>query len=160
MDEERGRPRLIWLFVALAVMVAPLVAVVVVSKTSWSGCCGAPIAWGEVWYCREPDAAHPVGELYLLRTSQVDQQVGGQKAWPDRIETGHVGTPLRWRQPAGAVVLAVDLAVVPHTNEVVPDETTASLVREGQVTAVRDTGLGKAGSSCPAPPTVMSTPSP
>ena len=125
------------------------------------GCCGPYVPQGEIWYCREPDAAHPVGELYLLRTSIVGDQPkpgGGQGPWPHRLETGHVGTPLQWRQPAGVAVLAVDLAVVPHTNDVVPDETTSVVVREGQVTVVRDTGLGKAGSTCPAPPTTMSTP--
>lgn len=164
-EVARKRPSRRWLpFAALgvvALVVAGGLAVVVVFEQSLRGCCGAPIAWGELWYCREPDAAHPVGELYLLRTSEVDEQLtpgGGRGPWPDRIETGHVGTPLRWSQPAGAVVLAVDLAVVPHTNELVPDETTATLVREGQVTAVRDQGLGKAGSVCPAPPTTVSTP--
>ncbi len=125
------------------------------------GCCGVDRAAGQIWYCREPDAAHPVGELYLLRTSQVEKQHSASGAlvpWPDRVETGHVGTPLRWEQPVGGAVLAVDLAVVPHTNEVLPDETTSVLVREGEVTVVLDRGLGKAGSACPAPPTSMSTP--
>lgn len=132
-----------------------------VSRNIGRACCGPDIAWGEIWYCREPDAVHPVGELYLLRTTQVDEQpsAGGPPVPSHaRVETGHVGTPLRWLQAAGGAVLAVDLAVVPHTNELVPDETTSVLVREGQVTVVLDRGLGAAGSACPAPPTAMSTP--
>lgn len=161
MTGERRRPRLVWLVVALVVLAIPVVVTVVVQR-KLVGCCGASIAWGEIWYCREPDATHPVDELFLLRTSTVDEQpyiTGALQPWPDRFETGHVATPLRWLQPAGAAVLAVDLAVVPHTNEVVPDETTTVLVREGQVTVVLDRGLATAGSVCPAPPTSMSTPS-
>lgn len=132
-----------------------------VSVTNSLGCCGQDVPLGEIWYCREPDAAHAVGELYLLGTTIVDEQPkpgGGRGPWPGRVETGHVGTPLLWQETPGVVVLAVDLAVVPHTNTLVPDETTATVVREGQVTVVRDTGLAKAGSACPSPPTTMSTP--
>ncbi len=125
------------------------------------GCCGQELPSGEIWFCREPDAAHPVGQLFLLRTSQVERRKdadGRLFPYAARLETGHVGTPLLWRQTAGVAVLAVDLAVVPHTNEVVPDETTSVLVREGQLTVVLDRGLAKAGSVCPAPPRSMSTP--
>ena len=123
------------------------------------GCCGPAVAYGELWYCREPDALHPVGDVYLLTTSPVEKQVGQLREWPDRLETGHVGTPLRWMQPAGAASLALNLDPA-GPNDSTVDERTSATVVEGQLTSVLVAASDVTPAACPVAPTEMSTPTP
>lgn len=155
MTDVRQRPRLVWLLVALVLLAVPVVVTVVVQRTL-VGCCGPSVAYGEIWYCLEPDSQHPVGDVFLLTTAQVDKQVGQTRQWPDRIETGHVGTPLRWKQPAGAVNFALNLDPT-GPNDSGVDERQSATVREGDVTTLL-VDRQEVDGACPAAPTQMATP--
>ncbi len=159
---SRRRPRRWWLYVTLLVVAliaaGGFVAARSVAPVSSSyGCCGATIPYGEVFYCVQPDTAHPAGGTYLLKTDQLTTQQGQRADWPDRVETGHVGTPLLWRQPAGDVALSLNYDPS-GPNDTTVDTTQSATVREGAVTPVVVAGGAGATTACPAPPTAVSTP--
>jgi hypothetical protein len=106
-----------------------------------------------------PTPLHPVGDVYLLTTSQVEKQVGQLREWPDRLETGHVGTPLRWKQPAGAVTLALNLDPTGPNDSTVDERQPAEVV-EGRPTSVLVAASDVTPAACPVAPTEMSTPTP
>lgn len=161
-EGQSSRPRRWALYVSLLVVAliaaGGFVAVRSVQHASSSyGCCGATIPYGEVFYCVQPDTAHPAGSTYLLKTEQLTTQQGQRADWPDRVETGHVGTPLLWRQPAGEVTLSLNYDPS-GPNDATVDTTQSATVREGAVTPVVVAGGAGATTACPAPPTAMSTP--